>query len=204
MITRHSMARAALTALAMLAVAGCSLLSPANIETRKALLSEMPPVPAQRKATAATLLVFPPETKSVYDTTQMAYMTQPYQVAYYTRHEWGATPSQMLQPLLVKTLENTRYFSAVLTPPYSGTYTYALRTQILELVQDFTAEPPTLQLSLRLQLSDDASGRVLATREISLREPLRQKTSDAGVEAANDAAARALQEAAKFVLENAH
>src|SRR5512143_657069 len=151
MITHHSIARTA-AALAMLAIAGCTLLSPASIETKKELLSKVPPIPAQCETSAATVLVFPPETTSVYDTTRMAYMVQAYQVDYYTRHEWGATPSQMLQPLLVKALERTRYYGGVLTPPYPGPYTYALRTQILELVQDFTAEPAMLQLSLRLQL----------------------------------------------------
>jgi cholesterol transport system auxiliary component len=133
----------------------------------------------------------------------MVYRDRPHQVAYFGQHEWAETPSQMLHPLVVKTLENTRYFRAVLTPPYTGRYTYALRTEILELTQDFTSQPATLLLSMRLQLTDAAAAHVIATKEISLREPMQQKTPYAGVAAANEATAKALQEVAVFVLEKA-
>jgi cholesterol transport system auxiliary component len=189
--------------IATLVVSGCALLAPAKVETSRDMLNKIPLELPQRKTSAATLLVFPPDTKPIYDTTQMAYTTQAYQLAYFSQHEWGGTPSQMLQPLLVKTLENTHAFNAVLTPPYPGRYRYALRTEILELTQDFTSEAATLQLSLRFQLSDGATNRVIATKEISLREPMQQKTPYAGVVAANDATAKALQELAKFVLEKA-
>lgn len=191
--------------LSILAMAGCTVLSPVDIETTKAMITKLPPELAsampQRHA-QATLLVLPPETRPLYDTTQMAYTIKPYQIAYFSRNEWGATPSQMLQPLLVKTLENTRAFREVLVPPYSGAYAYVLRTEILELTQDFTSEPPALQLSLRFQLNDGASNRIIASKDIMLREPMQQKTPYAGVVAANDAVARALQEAARFILEN--
>jgi cholesterol transport system auxiliary component len=198
---RNSFVRVMTAILAITLVSGCTLLSPANLDTKKEMLDQMPAGLPQRETHAATLLVLPPETKPVYDTTQMAYTTRPYQINYFGYHEWGATPSEMLQPLLVKTLENTRYFSAVLTPPYSGSYTYLLRTEILELTQDFTSEPAVLQLSLRFQLNDGAANRVIATREISLHEPMQQKTPYAGVVAANNALAKALQELAGFVLE---
>lgn len=199
---RHkAVVRVIAASLAATLVSGCTLLSPANVEIKKEMLDKVPVELPQREAHAATLLVFPPETRPIYDTTQMAYTIRPYQVDYFGYHEWGATPSNMLQPLLVKTLENTHYFSAVLTPPYSGSYTYLLRTEILELNQDFTSEPAVLQLTLRFQLSDGAANRVIATGEISLHEPMQQKTPDAGVVAANNAVAKALQELARAVLE---
>ena len=36
-------------------------------------------------------------------TTQMAYSTEAYQIAYFAKNEWAETPSQMIQPLIVKT-----------------------------------------------------------------------------------------------------
>jgi cholesterol transport system auxiliary component len=194
--------RAALAALAV-AAAGCALLAPpADSNVTTAMLDKMPGDLPRGEPAAASLLVLAPETKPVYDTTQMAYTARPHEVAYFSRHRWGETPSQMLQSLLVKTLEATGRFSAVLSPPYTGRYSYALRTEILELTQDFTSEPAALRISLRLQLSSTAADGSIATREISIREPLRQKTPSAGVAAANDAAARALREAAGFVLQN--
>jgi cholesterol transport system auxiliary component len=58
-----------------------------------------------------------------------------------------------------------------------------------------------VQLSLRLQLSEGASNRVISTKEITLREPMQKKNPESGVAAANDAVAKALREIAGFLLE---
>jgi len=186
-----------------LSLAGCALLSAPPPQTSKQILSKMPPELPQRASNGAVLVVYPPQTQPVYDTTEIAYMTRPYEIAYFSQHEWAEPPAQMLQPLLVGTLQNTHFFRAVLTPPYAGRHSYALRTEIRELIADFTSEPAALQLSLRFQLSEGATGGIVATKDISVREPLQQKTPYAGVVAGNDATAKALLEMARFVLEKA-
>lgn len=190
-------------ALALSLMPGCSLLPPAAPEPRKEVLNKMPAELPQRASNGAVLLVFPPQTRPIYDTTEMAYSTQPYEIAYFRQHEWAETPAQMLQPLLVRTLQNTRFFSAVLGPPYSARYNYALRTEIRELTADFTSEPAAVRLSLRFQLSEGATDKIVAIKEVSIREPMREKTPYAGVVAGNDATAKALLELATFVLEKA-
>lgn len=185
-------------------VAGCTLLSPVQVETRKGVLDQIPVEIPQRITHTSTLLVLPPETNPTYNTTQMAYTIRPYQVDFFTQHEWSATPAQMLQPLLIKTLENTHYFIEVLTPPYPGNYTYALRTQIVELSQNFTTEPAAARLSLRVQLINGATSKIIAHKVIELREPMQHKNSYSGVVAANTATAKALHEIAKFVLEKSN
>jgi cholesterol transport system auxiliary component len=195
--------KATTAALAATILAGCALLSPPKTEVATARLEKMPVEVPRRDPRPVTVLVFPPEAKPTFQTTQMAYTVRPYEVAYFSQHQWAGTPSQMLQPLLVRTLESTGYFKAVLTPPHAGRYSYALRTEILELTQDFTSGPPALRLSLRLRLSDDTANRLVATREITLREPMQQKAPYAGVIAANDATAKALLEVARFVLDKA-
>ncbi len=201
---RAVMIKLGVAALSVTTLPRCALLSPANVEMTTAMLEKMPQQLPHRDPHPATLLVFGPEAKPVYDTTQMAYTLRPYHVAYFSHHQWGEKPPQMLQPLLVRTLETTGYFSAVVTPPYTGRYTYSLRTEILDLVQDFSLEPATLRLTLHLRLTDDTANRVVASKEISLSEPMREKAPYAGVVAANDAMAKALQEIAVFVLEKAN
>ncbi|WP_193164117.1 ABC-type transport auxiliary lipoprotein family protein [Microbulbifer hainanensis] len=192
----------ALAAFAAIMISSCALLSPAQDEMRVAVIDRLPPELPQRQTHPATLLVLSPAINPIYDSVRMAYRTRPYQVEYFSRHEWGASPAQMLLPLLTHTLENTHYFDAVLTPPYFGPYRYALRTEILELIQDFTTNPATLQFSMRVQLVERTSNRIIASRAIALREPMLQKAPYAGVVAANDATAQALQQIAGFVLEN--
>jgi cholesterol transport system auxiliary component len=188
-----------LIALGIPIATSCALLTPATVETRKEMLTKMPVDLPEGKTHPTTLLVFAPETSAVYDTTQMAYAIRPHQIAYFSRTEWGQRPPQMLHPLLVQTLEKAGYFRAVVTPPYMGHYTHALRTEILTLQQDFTSEPATLRLTLRVQLVAQANNQVIATKEIDLREPMREKTPHGGAVAANDAMAKALKEVAEFV-----
>jgi cholesterol transport system auxiliary component len=181
---------------------GCNVLSPIKDDTQVEMISKLPADLPRQPAHAATLLILPVAASPVYDTVRMAYTDKPYQVAYFSKHEWGATPAQMLQPLLETTMEHTGYFSAVVVPTYSGSYDYALKTEILELVQDFTATPAVLRLSLREQLIDGRSNRSISIREITLSEPMQDKTPYAGVVAANEATAKALQQTAGFVLDS--
>jgi cholesterol transport system auxiliary component len=186
------------TAFGAAILSSCAL-TPANVETRKEMLVAIPSKLPEAKTHAGTLLILAPDASPVYDTTQMAYESRPYEIAYFSRTEWGERPSRMIHPLLVQTLEKAHYFSAVVTPPFAGHYTHTLRTEILALQQDFTSEPATLQLTLRVQLTAEASNEILGTKEISVREPLREKGPHAGAVAANDAMAKALTELAEFV-----
>lgn len=186
-------------ALAGLSLSSCSLLLPPKPEPVRALLSEVPnDLPHQRRH-AVSLLILLPDTSPAYDTTRMAYSAKLYQLAYFRDNEWAETPAQMMQPLLVQTLQRTGFFRAILTPPETGPIDYTLRTILLELVQDYTITPPVLRLGFRLQLLGP-SGRLIAGREISVQETMREATPYAGVLAANDAVAKALRETALFVM----
>ena len=195
------MNRLALAAIALAAslLPGCSLLLPPKPEPVKAILSEVPNDLPHERRHAASLLILPPDTSPAYDTTRMAYSVKLYQIAYFRDNEWAETPAQMIQPLLVQTLQRTGLFRAILTPPETGRTDYTLRTNIVNLVQDYTVNPPVLRLAFRLQLLG-ASGRLIAGREITVQETMRDATPYAGVIAANDAVGKALRIAAGFVL----
>jgi len=185
-----------------IAIQGCALLSPPKLAIEKSVLNELPTAVPHRDTDADTVLVFPPTAMPIYDTVLMAYRTEPREIAYFSQRQWGTTPSRMIQPLLVTTLEKTHSFRVVLVPPYTGPYTYSLRTEILDLVQDFTPKSATLLLSLRFQLAGYGASRVIATRDVSVREPMLQRNSRSGALAANEATAKALQQMAEFVLES--
>lgn len=189
--------------LCVVLLSGCALFSPVTMDTSKSLLDSIPLDVPSAKTREATLLVLVPETAPVYATTQMAYSTRAYQIAYFSQNEWAATPSQMIQPLIVETLRNTHLFSAVLSPPDFGRHSLALRTEILELKQDFAAEPAMLRLAMRVYLYRETTNQVVATRDLSVREPMAERNPHAGVVAANKATATLLLELAKFVVENA-
>jgi cholesterol transport system auxiliary component len=186
-------------------LSGCTLFSAPLPEVQRGMLTEVssePPGSEGSVPRSATLLILPPRTQRAYDTTQMAYMVRDQEIAYYRDHEWGATPSEMMQPLLITTLERTHCLAAVLAAPNVGRSTYVLQTQIGELVQDFTQPTAAVRIGMHVQLTHTV-GRRAVSKEIVVTEPMSQRSPQAGVAAANRAMARALQEVARFVLDNA-
>ena len=73
--------------------------------------------------------------------------------------------------------------------------------EILELIQEFEPASASLVLSLRFQLTDYGAKTVISTKDVSVREPMRARNSYAGVMAANEAIAKALQQMAQYVLQ---
>lgn len=185
-----------------LALAGCSLLAPVEEPVTAAVLERLPDDVPRASRGPETLLVHRVESPQRIDTRQMAYSLRPHHFAYFARNEWAESPARMLQPLLVRTLEATGRFAAVVTPPASGAQ-FALHTELEELLQDFGGDAPLLRLTLRLRLVEERGRRTLAVRVIALQEAMRQGTPHAGVVAANAAVARTLREVAVFVLGNA-
>lgn len=193
-----------LAILCLSALAACTSLRQQDADKVTTVLDQLPVDLPKGRTRSAALLVLAPDSQATYETTRIAYIEMPHHIGYFSRHEWVATPSQMLQPLLLKMLDRAHYFSAVMIPPYAGLYGYVLQIRIQELVQDFTSDPPLLRLALHVQLNGGMSNRVLASREIMLQEAMRERTPLAGVEAANLAIAKALRQLAVFLLEATH
>jgi cholesterol transport system auxiliary component len=190
--------RAAAVHLAWLTSGCSSLLAPADTPVA-ALIDRLPEDVPRAARPRGVLLVTTPTCRPVYDTTRMAYSLRPHEIDFFARHEWAERPGQMLHPLLVRTLEAARCCTAVVTPPHTGAYDFILRSEITGLVQDFATRAPQLRLALRVTLSDPA--RVLAVHDFALAEPLRQENPQAGVEAANEAVAKALRAIAQMVID---
>jgi cholesterol transport system auxiliary component len=60
-----------------------------------------------------------------------------------------------------------------------------------------------VRLTMRISLSRNATNQVVATKELSVNQPMSEKTPYAGVVAANEAMPRLLRELAEFVVEKA-
>jgi len=196
--------RTTFAVLCVVLFSGCALFSPVKTDTKQYALKDIPLDLPNERTHSSTLLVLVPETETLYATTQMAYSNRDYQVAYFSQNEWVETPSQMIQPLIVETFRQTHYFSEVLPSPDFSPHTFVLRSEILDLKQDFTSEPAMLQLTMRFYLTREATNQVIATEELSVREPMRERNPYAGVVAANEAMTKLLRELARFVVDEAN
>lgn len=187
-------------AVSVFVLSGCNLLSPVKKDSKTYIFNQIPCDIPQKPKGHITLVVALPEARSMNSTTNIAYSLKPYQVAYYSQNEWIETPAQMLQPLIIQTLQKTNHYTAVLSAPYFGPFDYTLNTQILFLQQAFTLTPPVVQLTVRAQLSRSGTNQLIAVKQFEVNEPIHCCTPYAGVLATNAAVSKVLAELADFVL----
>lgn len=149
-------------------------------------------------ATATTLVVGVPRAVAGFDSKRLIYMRLPHKLEYFANSEWVDTPARMLTPLIVAALENRVAFRAVIHPPGTARGDLRLDTEIVLLQHEFAATPSRVRLVLRAILVEDASRRIVATREF---EEVVNATSDdpyGGVLAANQAVDAVLGKLADF------
>lgn len=149
-----------------------------------------------------SMLVMTPETNPVYNTKRMAFTTSPYQVTYYSHSRWIEAPSGMFSSLITRTLQKTNHFKAIITPPFTGNYDYALRSQINTLLIDYTQRTPVFRLSLQVMLIKASNGRMISSRDFEASVPLPKASPYGAVYAANCAAEQVLAKIATWSVRN--
>lgn len=160
-------------------------------------LNEVPAV-HQSYRSGKIIMVMIPDANPYYRTTEMAYEIKPHQVSYFTRNAWAEPPAKMLQPLVVKTLQNTHHYRAVVSPPVTGNYDYMLTTQILVLRANLDNRAAVYEVTIRAQMFNAHSNRAVATKDITVYEPIIGCTFYNKVQAANRAVAKVLAQIARF------
>jgi len=199
---RLPLSKLALFAPLALVVAGCTLLAPVG-SVQPSLFALAPwdgSVPSG-DAAVQSIAVAPPVARPGFDGPRMAYVTRPYEIQFFARHQWVDPPARMLAPLLAEALERAGRFHATQAGE-SIVPALRLETEIVALQQEFTARPSQVRFTLRAWLVDLPQGRVLAT---STFEAVETATSDdpyGGVVAANRAVARVLAELSSWCVEH--
>lgn len=141
-----------------------------------------------------------PRAQPGFDTSQIAYVQQPHELNYYAVNRWADTPAHMLAPLLAQALEQSGGFRAVVKVPSAITPDIRLDTELIRLQQDFGTHPSAVQVTLRVQLTDVRSNRVLATRQFDETENAPSENAYGGVIAANRALQRILDQLPGFCI----
>jgi cholesterol transport system auxiliary component len=187
-------------AVALLTGCGASLLpKPPAAPVRYTLDGAAPRLIARAPAADAPVLVVAmPRAAPGHDSVHMVYLQQPQALASFAFNEWVDTPARMLAPLLVRTLQDSGAFRAVLLAPSAASGDLRLETELIRLQQDFSARPSQLRLTLRAVLLDSATRRVIAWREFDQIEPAATDDPAGGVAAAHVATQRLLAALAAF------
>lgn len=195
----------AVLALVTLAAACTGLGAPQvdNVAVHELAPTSHPPS-APPPSTDVVIEVAPPRAWPGFDTTQMVYVRQPYELEHFATSRWVDTPSRMIAPLLVRTLEQSGNYRTVVQTSSSVQATYRLDTEIVRLLQDFSARPSRIVLVIRVQVTDMRAKRVIATRLFEDVEESPAENAAGGVTAANAALRRVLGQIAYFCAESTH
>lgn len=102
------------------------------------------------------LMVAVPAASPGYDNEDMIYVKIPHQLDHYAKHAWIAPPKDMLGSLLVKSLQNSGCFKAVVPSSFASTPNLTLNSQLFVLQQEFSsADPDSKNLSSQVRMIFD-------------------------------------------------
>lgn len=156
-------------------------------------------VPHAGGAACGSIGVSAPRPAPGFGTVHMAYSKTPFRIDYYAYNQWADTPGQMIEPLLVRALEQSGRFRAVVKQDVGADADLWLASDDLRLLQRFEGAKSRVELDLRVVLLDSSARHVLAQRRFEIREPAESSTPYAGVRAANRAMGRLLREMTGFI-----
>lgn len=188
----------------LLMCSSCSFFSPVKTEAEKNYVLYAIPCVKTAKSSHKTILVLPPESTSIFDTPDMAYSLSPCEIAFYAKNRWADTPANMLQPLIVESLQRTNCFHAVVGSSFTGLVHYALYTKIIKLEHDYWPCSSQVNVVVRFQIVDVAKNSILASKQFCILERAPQNNPKGGVIAANCAVAKILKMMVQFVSTYCH
>jgi cholesterol transport system auxiliary component len=186
----------------LMLVSGCGslLMNGAHDEVAVYVLeSAMPETTVTLNADGPAITVSAPRAGPGFTGSQMLYVEQAHRLDAFAFHRWADSPANMLEPLLVRALENSGLFSSVSTGATGVRSKLRLDSELLRLQQNFDASGSEVELALRFTLVDESAGRLVATREMTFREPAGENSPYGGVVAANRAVGRMLSALEAFL-----
>lgn len=117
-----------------------------------------------------SLLIYPIQSSSLYNSTRIAYSLKQHEVAYYAKNEWADTPGRLLHPLIISSMENSGLFSAVVSTGSAAISDLGLDIELIDFIQIHEDGASNVQLNVRVQLLDLRKRIVLGTENFSMKE----------------------------------
>ena len=148
--------------------------------------------------TKTTLLVSQPVPILTYQSADMLYVNEHYQLAPFVKNTWSVPPAEMLFPLMTQSLQNTHYFSAVIPAPTFAYTDWRLDSHVMKLQQDFTHKPSIVVLELDATLINNLTANVIANKQFYAQATAPSDTPYGGVIAANIACQQVMDELSRW------
>lgn len=200
----NSFHKAIVCLLSFLVLSACSIFEPIKIPPMHyfTLAMPQPDWDCCDQQGRSTILVNQPRANAIYNSPRMIYIPACYQIQYFAQNRWADMPTQMLQSLLINSLQHTGYFQAIINTPSTTYYDWVLNTQLLSFQQEFITVPSRFRIAIRAQLIDARSRHVIATEDFVVVQIAAHDDPYGGALAANLATQKILNEISCFCLRN--
>lgn len=151
----------------------------------------------------STLIVNRPGAAAGYDSSRIVYLRSPHELKYFAHSVWVEPPAHMLTPLLVAAVQRTGAFHAVVQTSTAAAGEFRLDTEVVRLQHEFQSRPSRVRFTLRANLLEERTRRVLASREFDEVVVASSEDPYGGVVAANQAVQSVLERLSAFCAETA-
>ncbi len=185
----------------LLLLTGCgNLFTPAPAPDMQSYeINEQPRIFSVKKNSDQTIYVAPIQASPGFDTYKMAYNKGRYQINYFTRNSWIASPTQMLYPLLINSLQQSNNFKGVssfLTPDT----TYKVYVYLEKFIQETITKPQVYIIVATVQIYKQ--GKIINTAHFNVRTVLPYPTPYGGAIAANHASSELISRITQFIIKS--
>ena len=134
-----------------------------------------------------------------YDTTRIAYVTEPPRLDYFAHHLWVDPPARMLATAMEVRLDASGLFGAVLSQTSGVDTNLRLDTELLRLQQVFSGNSSSVELVVKVVLVDLERREWLVSHTFEYEEIAAGANPAAGVDAAERAVTRFLNDLTEFL-----
>lgn len=201
--------RVAAAGLCLLLAGGCTALKPIaspvspgfySLDRQGTAVASVPRLPP---VIAPSLVVGTPSAAAGFDGQRIMYTRQAHKLESFAHSEWIDPPARMLAPMIVAAIEASGAFRAVVRAPSPAAGDLRLDTEVLLLQHEFVTHPSRVRFALRVYLVEEATRRIVASRDFESVSIALSDDPYGGVVAANAAVAGVLGNLATFCAEAA-
>ncbi|WP_440682862.1 ABC-type transport auxiliary lipoprotein family protein [Cysteiniphilum halobium] len=129
-----------------------------------------PTIKKTKKQFDLTLFIAPLTADQPYNSTQMYYRENNYELASYTHHLWAADPGQMLSKNLLQSLQSYHSFKNIVSSNFIGYADYRLTGNLNQLTQVIKENESNIILSVSFTLTNANSGQAVAIKTFTLNK----------------------------------
>ncbi len=176
----------------------CSIFSPLKPDCIKEYRVDVIPYVVKSHPTYKTIAVSIPTANRMYQSKEMIYSIRPHEFNEFAKNRWVASPMQMLQPLIIQSLQNSHHYKAVAPLTGIGRFDFVLNTQLIDFYQEFCGPGSVFKLTMRAQMINAATGKIIASKTFTVVQPAPFPNPYGGVIAANQAVAIMLSELSRW------